>query len=45
MKLNDNELKQINGGVSIWAVIGAIAGLIFSVGAFDGYARPPKCRK
>ncbi len=45
MKLNDKELKQITGGVSVWAVIGAIAGLIFGVGAVDGYARPPRCRR
>lgn len=45
MKLNDKELKQITGGVSVWVVIGAIAGLIFGVGAIDGYARPPRCRR
>ena len=37
MKLNDRELKQITGGVSVWAVVGAIAALIFGVGAVDGY--------
>lgn len=45
MKLNDRELKQITGGVSVWAFVGAIAALIFGVGAVDGYARPPRCRK
>ena len=45
MKLNNRELEQIAGGVSVWAVIGALAGLIFGVGAVDGYARPPRCRR
>lgn len=45
MRLNDRELKQITGGVSVWAIIGAVAGLIFSVGMVDGYARPPRCRR
>lgn len=44
MKLNDNELKEIEGGVSVWAVIGAVAALIFGIGAIDGYTRPLKCR-
>ena len=44
MKLNNNELKNITGGVSVWAVLGVIAGLIFSFGAVDGYVRPVKCR-
>lgn len=45
MKLNNSELKQINGGASAWAIIAAIAGLIFGFGAVDGYVRPIKCRK
>ena len=45
MKLNDYELMQINGGVSVWALIGALAGLAFGEGMVDGYARPPKCRR
>ncbi len=45
MKLNDKQLKQVKGGVSAWAVIGALAGLIFGFGALDGYVRPIKCRK
>lgn len=44
MKLNNNELKNITGGASVWAVLGVIAGLIFSFGAVDGYVRPVKCR-
>lgn len=44
MKLSNNELKNITGGASIWAIIGTIAGLIFGLGAIDGYVRPIKCR-
>ena len=45
MKLNEKELKMIKGGVSAWAILGIVAGLIFGIGAVDGYARPKKCRK
>ena len=45
MKLNDKELEQIRGGVSAWVIVGAVAALIFGIGAVDGYARPKKCRK
>ncbi len=44
MKLSNTELKQISGGVSVWVVVGAIAGLIFGFGAFDGYVRST-CKK
>ena len=45
MKLSDKELKNIEGGVSLWAILGGIAGIIFGIGALDGYVRPIKCRK
>ena len=45
MKLSSNELKKINGGVSVWAVIGIISGLIFGVGTLDGYVRPRSCNR
>lgn len=45
MKLNNNELKNIQGGISAWGVVAIIAGLIFGIGAVDGYVRPVKCRK
>lgn len=44
MEFKKNELKKISGGVSIWAIIGALAGLIFGIGVFEGYTRPIKCR-
>ena len=43
-KLNDIELRKIEGGISGWLVAGIIAGSIFIVGMFDGIARPLKCR-
>ena len=45
MKLSDKELKNIEGGVSLWAILGGIACIIFGIGALDGYVRPIKCRK
>lgn len=45
MRLTNSELRQITGGVSFWAVIAGIAGIIFGLGAVDGYTRPVKCRR
>lgn len=45
MKLNNQELKQVKGGASVWAIVLGIAGFIFGIGAIDGYTRPVKCRK
>lgn len=44
MKLSNKELQNITGGISVWAVLGIIAGAIFGIGAIDGYVRPVKCR-
>ena len=44
MKLSNNELKQVSGGITVWGALGIIAGLIFGVVAVDGYARPHRCR-
>ncbi len=41
--LKNNELKEIKGGMSAWGIIGAIAAIIFGIGAVDGYVRPLKC--
>ena len=43
-ELNENELKSMVGGFSIWGIIGIVAGLIFGVGVVDGIIRPLKCR-
>lgn len=45
-EMNQNELKQINGGginFGIWAAIGA--GITFLIGLVDGYIRPMACNK
>ncbi len=38
------ELKSIRGGVGIWTIISAIAGIIFGSGILDGFTRPLRCR-
>lgn len=45
-KLNNNELKEINGGAvssAIWAILGGIGILV--VGIIDGYFNPIKCKQ
>lgn len=42
--ISNKELKSVVGGISAWAVIGIIAGLIFGIGVIDGYVRPLRCR-
>ncbi len=44
LRLSKNDLLKIKGGVSFWAVVGAVAAALFGVGAIDGYTRPVKCR-
>lgn len=43
-RLEKEELKNINGGISGWLIAGLIAGGVFLVGVFDGISRPLKCR-
>ena len=43
-KLNDKEMKEINGGginIGLWIGIGA--GISFLIGLVDGLIRPLKC--
>lgn len=42
-QLNNNELKQITGGINIGNIfiIGGI--IVFLIGLVDGYVRPLKC--
>ena len=44
IELNKKELKEISGGVSVWAIIGGIALVVFGIGVIDGVVRPLKCR-
>lgn len=43
-KLKDNELKEVNGGISTIAAIGIGLAITFIAGIIDGLARPKKCR-
>ena len=39
-----NELKQITGGgLSLLGGIGIVGGIIFLIGAIDGFVNPEKC--
>lgn len=41
-KVNDNELKQVEGGG--WGIaVGIVAAITFIVGVVDGYINPIKC--
>lgn len=42
-KLKDQELNEINGGFSGWAVAGISILVTFVAGVIDGIARPKKC--
>ena len=42
-KLNDLELKNIEGGISGWALAGISIAVAFIAGIIDGIARPLKC--
>ena len=48
-KLNEIELKEINGGAAIpYAVLKALliaGGVIFGIGVIDGYVRPLRCNR
>ena len=43
-KIKDEELKDINGGISGWVVAGVTLLVTFVAGIIDGIARPEKCR-
>ena len=43
-KLKDEELKEINGGISGLAIVGISLLVTFIAGVIDGIARPEKCR-
>ena len=43
-KLKDEELKNVNGGISGWAIAGISLIVTFVAGIIDGIARPEGCR-
>ena len=43
-RLNDLELKKVEGGITAWALVGIGIAITFVAGIFDGIARPHKCR-
>ncbi len=42
--LNEKELKEINGGWSLSALLGIGSIFTFLIGIVDGYLRPLSCR-
>ena len=43
-RLDDLELKKIEGGMTVWTAVGIGLVVTFIAGIFDGIARPVKCR-
>lgn len=44
-RMTVRELKEISGGMNVWGIVGIIAGVVFGIGAADGYFRPLKCNR
>lgn len=44
-KIEDEELKQVNGGISAWVIAGIGVVVTFVAGIIDGIARPKPCHK
>lgn len=44
-ELKDDELMQINGGLSILGGLAITGVVIFLIGVADGYTRPLKCNE
>ncbi len=43
MELNDQEMNEINGGVS-WTLVSIIGGVIvYLIGVINGYTNPTQC--
>ena len=42
-RIKDEDLKDINGGVSGWVIAGVGMLITFIAGILDGIARPAKC--
>jgi bacteriocin-like protein len=44
-QITNEELKQIYGGIGIWAALGIAGFIVFLIGVVDGFVRPLSCRK
>ena len=42
-EIEEEELKKVEGGITVWGAIGIGAAVVFIIGAVDGYFRPLKC--
>ena len=42
-KVELEDLKKIEGGISIWGAIGIGSAVVFIIGVIDGFFRPLKC--
>ena len=43
VRLNNEELKDVQGGFGAWAISGLISACVFVIGVIDGIARPLRC--
>ena len=44
-EVENKDLKNLNGGISVWAVVGIGSLITFVSGIIDGIARPFNCRQ
>ena len=42
-KIEQQDLEKIEGGASVWGVIGIGSAIVFLIGVVDGFFRPLKC--
>lgn len=42
-KIEDDKLKRIKGGFSVWTFVGITAIIAFLVGVIEGYTNPKGC--
>ena len=42
-RVEQESLKNIEGGISIWGAVGIGAAVVFIIGVVDGFFRPLKC--
>ena len=45
VRLNNEELKDVQGGFGAWAIAGLISACVFVIGVIDGIARPIRCNQ